>query len=227
MVLEKGLKFVPPKRLNKFTTFIDIQKYVRKLNVQRYIIPNPIRSQNEVASHIVHSGLSNPSLLNPPGPIAPSIKVFRDLVLQDLDKLSMKKIYSDPNIKTGLKQLCERKDLTIRPADKGGGIVILDKNDYHLEMIRILSDTDTYSRIPNIPTSTFKKTLTNLIDTGFQLGILDKMERSYLIPVAPWIPVIYYLPKVHKSITQPPGRPIISGIDSITSRIRNYIDFYL
>lgn len=170
LVLEKGLKFIPPKRLNKFTTFIDIQKYVRKLNVQRYIISNPTRSQNEVTSHILHSGLSNPSLFNPPGPTAPSIKVFRDLVLQDVDKLPMKKVFSDPNIKIRLKQLFERKYLTIRPADKGGGIVILDKSDYHLEMTRILSDTETYSRIPNNPTSIFKKSLTDLIDTGFQFG---------------------------------------------------------
>lgn len=35
------------------------------------------------------------------------------------------------------------------------------------------------------------------------------------------------LPKVHKTLVNPPGRPIISGIDSITSRVGKYIDFYL
>lgn len=38
---------------------------------------------------------------------------------------------------------------------------------------------------------------------------------------------MYYLPKVHKHTIHPPGRPIVSGIDSITSRIGRYIDFYL
>lgn len=38
---------------------------------------------------------------------------------------------------------------------------------------------------------------------------------------------MYYLSKIHKSTTRPPGRPIISGIDSISSRIGRYIDFFL
>lgn len=38
---------------------------------------------------------------------------------------------------------------------------------------------------------------------------------------------MYYLPKVHKNATQPPGRPIVSGIDSVTSRVGRYIDFHL
>lgn len=54
--------------------------------------------------------------------MAPSIKVFRDLVLKDLDELPLKRTYFDPNIKIGLKSLCEQKDLVIRPADKGGGL---------------------------------------------------------------------------------------------------------
>lgn len=148
-------------------------------------------------------------------------------MLQDLEKLPKKRVHSDPNIKIGLKQLCERKDLIICPADKGGGIVILDKSDYHSEMTRILSDTETYSLLPKNPTLDFKKTLIDLINTGSQLGILDKNEKSYLIPVAPLIPIIYYLPKVHKSVTQPPGRPIISGINLVTPRIGRYIDFHL
>lgn len=185
-----------------------MHKYVRKLNVQRYILSNPSRpSTVEITSHTVHSGLANPSLFNPPCSTAPSIKVFRDLVLKDLDKLPSKKVYSDPNLKIGLKSLCERKNLIIRPADKGGGgIVVLDKMDYHAEMTRILGDTDTYLRLTKNPTSDFKRTLTDLIDTGSQLGILDKKEKIFLVPVAPWIPIIYYLPKVHKSVTQPPGR---------------------
>lgn len=38
-----------------------------------------------------------------------------------------------------------------------------------------------------------------------QLGILDKKENKFLVPVAPRIPVMYYLPKVHKNVQHPPG----------------------
>lgn len=42
-----------------------------------------------------------------------------------------------------------------------------------------------------------------------------------MVPLAPRVPTIYYLPKVHKNPVQPPGRPIV------TSLIGRYIDFYL
>lgn len=35
---------------------------------------------------------------------------------------------------------------------------------------------------------------------------------------------MYHLPMVHKDSIHPPGRPIVSGIDSVTARI---VDFYL
>lgn len=35
------------------------------------------------------------------------------------------------------------------------------------------------------------------------------------------------LPKVHKNLMQPPGRPIISGMGSITEPASKYIDFHI
>ena len=228
VVLDKGLKFVPSRTLNKFNTFIDVQKFVRKMNIQRYFTSNPCRpSLPEVTTEIIHTGLSNPSLFNPSCPIAPSVKVFRDLVIKDLEELPVKRNYSDPNIKLGLKTLCERRDLVIRPADKGGGIVVLDKTAYNEEMYNILGDSSTYIKLPSNPTSKFKVSLKKLIDMGARKGILDNKEKSYLLPKVPRIPVMYYLPKVHKNSTRPPGRPIVSGINSITSRVGKYIDYHL
>lgn len=66
-----------------------------------------------------------------------------------------------------------------------------------------------------------------LVDKGVKAHILDKKEKAFLIPMAPRIPTMYYLPKNTKMLTIPPGRPIVSGINSITARIGKYIDFYL
>lgn len=40
-------------------------------------------------------------------------------------------------------------------------------------------------------------------------------------------PINYHLPKVHKSITDPPGHPIIAGISSLTSPLSEYINLFL
>ncbi len=43
-----------------------------------------------------------------------------------------------------LKQLKENEDIIIRPADKGGTIVILNKTDYITEAEQQLADTRVY-----------------------------------------------------------------------------------
>lgn len=40
-VLDKGLKYAPIKNLNKFDTYIGIQKYVRKIKIKKNILSNP------------------------------------------------------------------------------------------------------------------------------------------------------------------------------------------
>lgn len=55
----------------------------------------------------------------------------------------------------------------IRPTNKGGGIVVLDKTDYVSEMHRILSDHDTYRELPHDPTFKFKQELITLVQKGF------------------------------------------------------------
>lgn len=37
---------------------------------------------------------------------------------------------------------------------------------------------------------------------------------------------MYFLPKIHKSIKQPPSRPIVNGKDSVTARVGQHIDFF-
>lgn len=135
ITLDKGLKFVLPKKLDKFYTFIDVHKFIRKINIQWYLASNPCeRFDRAATSGTVHLGLSNPSLFNPPVPVAPAVSIFKDLVLSDLAQLPIKKTYSHPLFQAGLKLLSENKDIVIGPADKGGGIVILDKTDYEREM---------------------------------------------------------------------------------------------
>lgn len=108
-------------------------------------------------SGTVHSGLSNPSLFNPSVPVASSVNVFKELVLKDLKSLPVKKFHNYPIPKEGFQSLCNRKDIIVRPADKGEGIVIMDKVDYVAEMNRILEDEDTYRVLPNNPTNVLKK----------------------------------------------------------------------
>lgn len=99
---------------------MDIHKFVRKLNIKRYMAGMP--SNNQVmATEFVHSGLSNASLFNPPGTLVPSLRVFCDVLIRDLELMEVKKARMNKTLQEGLDSLCNNKDLVIRPADKGGG----------------------------------------------------------------------------------------------------------
>lgn len=56
--------------------------------------------------------------------------------------------------------------------------------------------------------------------------ILSK-KAEYLNPTSYHTPVIYFLPKIHKDINNPPGRPIVNGVDSLSSRLGQYLDIFL
>lgn len=105
-VLSQGLKFAPPRTLNKFETFIDAHKCIRKNNIKRHFILNPIGNGSQITSSsgvqsveqdflptsgiscateapvpTRHTNFSNTSLFNPPGFFAPSIQTFKEMVL--------------------------------------------------------------------------------------------------------------------------------------------------
>ena len=51
-----------------------------------------------------------------------------------------------------IKRLLERKDIMIKPADKGGAIVVCRRDLYFQEALRQISNTDFHYPIENNPT---------------------------------------------------------------------------
>lgn len=78
MVLNHGLKFAPSRPLNKFQTFIDLHKYIPKINIKRNMITNPFRSNKMASTDIRNTSLPSASLFDPPMKLAPSISIFSD-----------------------------------------------------------------------------------------------------------------------------------------------------
>ncbi|CAH2300258.1 Hypothetical predicted protein, partial [Pelobates cultripes] len=126
-----------------------------------------------------------------------------------------------------LKALTNNPDITIRSADKGGGVVLMNTVDYEKESTRLLSDTNTYLPLTENPQKMFMEEFLELINDGKFRGILNKREYDFICCKHPRTAVFYHLPKIHKSLINPPGRPIISGINSLTSNLSQYVDQFL
>ncbi|XP_073530808.1 uncharacterized protein [Phyllobates terribilis] len=125
--------------------------------------------------------------------------------------------------------LCLQKnqEFLIKEADKGGNIVLWPRGMYTAEVHRQLNNTRFYLRLPSDPTQVFSAKLERLLLKAFSMGTINKQEREFMIVRKPSIPTFYILPKVHKNLECPPGRPIVSGIGSICEKACIYIDFFL
>ena len=69
-----------------------------------------------------------------------------------------------------LKELRNVKEITIKPADKGGAVVVLNTTDYVTECNRQLNNTSYYLPLDHDPTNKYTKD----IDVTLKRGVEDK-----------------------------------------------------
>ncbi|XP_073417913.1 uncharacterized protein [Dendrobates tinctorius] len=231
-LLSKGLSFCPSNKSSGFELFLDAQKFIRKLTLLRHfelkkVHSNPDTSNTTVVSSF-HLDVRGKSSFYPLESRGHHVETFSDLLLDRLNTLPTQNIPVKRNLssieRVALERLEKNTNLVIKSADKGGGIVIQDKTDYVNEAFRILSDKNFYLPIPQNPIPQATVIYNDFIKKAHDSGVLNDHERKFLTVKNPSTPFLYHLPKIHKSTINPPGRPIISGIDSLTSNLSFYID---
>ena len=122
-------------------------------------------------------------------------------------------------------ELQKRDDIIIINADKGGAITILDADQYVQEANRQLGDQNNYQKLQHNPTLEYTRTVNSTIDLfKTQHKIPEKIADGLKVN-KPKTPTLKLPPKVHKE--GHPGRPLVSSIDSPTSKISEYVDFHL
>ncbi|CAJ0934161.1 unnamed protein product [Ranitomeya imitator] len=75
--------------------------------------------------------------------------------------------------------------------------------------------------------ASFSTQLQTILGRALDEGTFDRRVLEGLTVRAPRTPTFYLLPKVHKDAVNPPGRPIVSGIDGLCDPVCKFIDFYL
>ena len=195
--------------------------------MKKYFLNKNSQPSTTSSSVAIDSGLRNKSLFNPLNRANHQVETFKSLIIRDLEHLTPKKNINPQHIMDGITSLEKRKDIIIRPADKGGGVVILKKDFYLNQLQEMLEDSDTYNKLEKDPSNQYEENLKCLVEMGYRKGVLTSREKKYLVPSSNRTPTIYTLPKIHKDTLNPPGRPIVNGIGSITSRLGEYLDVFL
>ncbi|CAN7939219.1 unnamed protein product [Ixodes hexagonus] len=217
-VLQKGLNFCPATgHHNEFQLFWDLENFARTLRLQEFFHGKETEERHP---------LSNPRQWAPNSQRDKYLDLYIESVQRDILKS-----FKDPkkfrqNIskdeRAAMKALSERTDIIIKPADKGGAVVVLNKTDYLEEGMRQLNDRSFYKPLDTDPTDEYKAILKNTLQQLNQTKMLDDRTFRALISLHPRPGTFYTLPKIHKPNN--PGRPIISGIGTVTENLSSYVD---
>ena len=121
--------------------------------------------------------------------------------------------------------LRRRRDIVIKPADKGSTVVVISKEDYINKVQQQLNDTNYYQKLNKDPTSSYITEIRRVVTMMFDKGLINKNTKNFLIPDSPRIARLYLLPKLHKPGV--PGRPIVSSNGSPTENISRFVDHFL
>ena len=214
-LLTRGLSYVPDFNHNSHTLHTNTTQFIQSTYTQYHFRNKPNRQPNPLQRNTNWA---------PPIPLNPTLTN----VTQEIYNLARNTIIqpSNPNSDNphaqAIHSLTHNPNITIKRADKGGSIVIMNTTDYINKALTHLNDTTVYKQEPIDNTSSHWDTITFYItDKHFRDEISTDLAH-YIQPVRPpRTPLFYFLPKIHKHNIPP--RPIISGCDSPTDRISKYL----
>ena len=124
-----------------------------------------------------------------------------------------------------LNNVKERDDVIFTKADKGEATVIWDTKDYIEEAEQQLNNEKFYLKLNYCPEEEHSRLISNTLDEFANNNELSKDITDGLEPVNATTPRFYLLPKIHKEGN--PGRPVVSSVNSPTSKVSKFVDHHL
>ena len=135
---------------------------------------------------------------------------------------------------SALRSLRGNVDIVIKSADKGGSIVVVDKELYEAEALRQLNNPKYYKPIDQSLAEQNAIAINSIVNRLYDNDRISKRQREFLFCNLPVKNRYFYLlPKVHKPRSKwphrrmPEGRPIVASCGTELSNIGKFIDYFL
>ncbi|CAH2292869.1 Hypothetical predicted protein [Pelobates cultripes] len=247
-LLNKGLSFVPTPNTNKFNWVKDTNLFGRKLALNMMHKRKDQKTAKEIGMSYedfqLHQTLlslldeqnPDPKLtdLKPESWFTPnlsevsSVDLFTQMTTSATESLIIPKIQHD-NLtvqqRKALKELNTDQNIIIKSSDNGGNVVIMDREHFIEMCMEHLKDSSAYRKLSNDPTTLYLSELKHILDSALENDIITSEEYKFILPhLTPTIATLYCLPKIHKNMNNPPGRPIVYGNGSITERSSQFLE---
>ena len=107
-----------------------------------------------------------------------------------------------------------------------------NRTDYLKEAERHLNSKDAdgnpvYQKLSKASIQHFNRRIQNAIDLGRSNGVIGKDMSEILFVEDPKVDHLYFLTKIHKKKSPPPGRPICNNRGTMTENISKWTDVEL
>ncbi|XP_070546065.1 uncharacterized protein [Ptychodera flava] len=165
---------------------------------------------------------------NPPRSNQPALEAFLENIEDDiLDTNNWRRTYDNipKDERSAITELQNDNEITIKPADKGSGVVVMDTNWYINKCEEQLNDSTYYTPLKYDPTTEYLKELEKLVRKWETKKWITHETAIHLIPKEPTPGYFYGLPKIHKQDT--PLRPIVPQCNSLTTPLAKFVDHHL
>ncbi|XP_036362142.1 uncharacterized protein LOC118765009 [Octopus sinensis] len=238
-ILSKGLKFTPtPQRSNYYEMKDDILEFCRKLRLTEEFHGKQIDDESIARNNSNYTPTKGKNKV---------LDRYCDYITNFPFQFTKKQKHSQNFNKrewNDLIKLREDKTITIKEADKGNAVVLMNTNDYKNLVLSLLRDETDYERVQQYNQPKIMYNLRTLINT-YREGLMDK-EYEYITNFKCKSSLFYDIPKVHKSqiisetcktstdilikIPSPNDlklRPIIAGPACETHCLSNFLDTLL
>ena len=147
-------------------------------------------------------------------------KCCREIKMLDL-KQRVTKTNLSPQEKEALFSLRQRNDVVVKPADKGGAVVVWTRDLYIQEAERQLSDSAFYQKLDRDLTMDHNNKVAEVVHDAISKRELPPSATNLIVD-HPRTSKFYLLPKIHKPGN--PDRPIVSACNCPTEPLATYLD---
>ena len=196
-LIGRGLSFIPtPPGEHPAKILQDYLLFDQKLRLRYYFEDKESKPQENKQNTSI---LKRSTGWTPPGSQDQNFDSYRHLthweLLNELNPAPKYKRFNLPKSeRNAIKSLANNDKITIKPADKGGKIVIQDTMDYIKECERQLNDTTHYRRLYLDPTQESNNIIKSKLEKGVQDGNISPAEFEVLYNSDPKISNFYTLP---------------------------------
>lgn len=165
-VLSRGLNFCPATgHFDEFQLLTDLDNFARNLRLREFFHDRAATGDSSLA-------LPSSKHWTPPSQRDKYLDLYIEAIQRDVIQAYKQKTPFHRNMRQeelkAVETLRKRTDITIKPADKGGAIVVMNTADYIEEALRQLNDRTFYRRLDADPTKDFKRILKEKITVLFR-----------------------------------------------------------